>query len=88
MKGNVTDIQQADEAFRNQNDTRMESRSCGEKPFNRWAWWMSERGGWTSAPKAVVVDSCGSLEDCQVTDVQCLNVQHSVSITTMAIRRP
>ena len=52
MKGNVTDIQQADEAFRNQNDTRMESRSCGEKPFNRWAWWMSERGGWTSAPKA------------------------------------
>ena len=46
------DIQQADEAFRNQNDTRMESRSCGEKPFNRWAWWMSERGGWTSAPKA------------------------------------
>ena len=52
MKGNVTDIQQADEAFRNQNDTRMESRSCGEKPFSRWAWWMSERGGWTSAPKA------------------------------------
>ena len=52
MKGNVTDIQQADEAFRNQNDTRIESRSCGEKPFNRWSWWMSERGGWTSAPKA------------------------------------
>ena len=36
----------------------------------------------------VVVDSFGSLEVSKDTNVQCLNVQHSVSITTMAIRRP
>ena len=32
------------EAFEAAQPSFPETRSCGEKPFRRWAWWMEERG--------------------------------------------
>ena len=48
------------------------------------------RTGWMDlcTQSIVVVDSFGNLEGRKDTNVQCLNVEHSVSITTMAICRP
>ena len=37
--------------FDGQAQSRLESRSCGVKPFERWAWWMEERGGLHNPPE-------------------------------------
>ena len=36
------------EAFEAAQSSFLETRSCGEKPFRRWAWWMEERGAVSS----------------------------------------
>ena len=44
MRGPERDLSAASLHFDLQEEHRLESRSCGVKPFNRWAWWMQERG--------------------------------------------
>ncbi|MGB1577578.1 MAG: hypothetical protein ACPG9S_06140, partial [Flavobacteriales bacterium] len=50
MRGDQVNLQEARAQFEAQSHLRLESRSCGEKPFERWAWWMQERGGLEHAP--------------------------------------
>ena len=50
MRGDQVNLQEARVQFEAQSHLRLESRSCGEKPFERWAWWMQERGGLEQAP--------------------------------------
>ena len=49
MSGPDASLVNAREAFENQAEWRTESRSCGEKPFARWAWWAQSRGGLTAS---------------------------------------
>lgn len=51
MQGGDVNLGEARAHFDNQTESRSESRSCGAKPFERWAWWMQERGGLKTRPK-------------------------------------
>ena len=51
MQGGRVNLEQAKTHFDGQAQSRLESRSCGVKPFERWAWWMEEHGGRHRAPK-------------------------------------
>ena len=51
MQDGQVSLEQAKVNFDSQAQSRLESRSCGVKPFERWAWWMEERGGLHNAPK-------------------------------------
>ena len=52
MAGQEVNLTEARAQFESQAHLRTEARSCGVKPFERWAWWMQERGGLASAPDA------------------------------------
>ena len=43
MQGEHPDLTAAFEGFQSQAEYRTSPRSTGEKPFLRWAWWMTER---------------------------------------------
>ena len=45
------DLEKARQSFDAQPESRLESRSCGVKPFERWTWWMQEHGGLNKAPR-------------------------------------
>ncbi len=51
MTGIHADLQAARSAFDQQEAWRLEDRSCGEKPFGRWAWWAEQRGGLRQMPR-------------------------------------
>ena len=51
MGGAEVDLSRAMERFDALSHVRTELRSCGEKPFQRWAWWSEQRGGLAQAPK-------------------------------------
>ena len=51
MQDGQVSLEQARAHFDGQAQSRLESRSCGVKPFERWAWWMEERGGLHNPPK-------------------------------------
>lgn len=51
MTGDSCDVVAAKQLFHAQESQRTEPRSCGVKPFERWAWWMQERGGLQSKPR-------------------------------------
>ena len=50
MHGEQADLQMALETFDEQSTHFTAQRSCGAKPFQRWAWWMQTRGGLNAAP--------------------------------------
>jgi len=51
MTGDSCDLISARQQFDAQRDLRIEPRSVGVKPFERWAWWMQERGGLEKTPR-------------------------------------
>ena len=51
MHGGEVDLEKARQSFDAQPESRLESRSCGVKPFERWTWWMQEHGGLNKAPR-------------------------------------
>ena len=50
MTGEQRSLNEAMAAFDAQKAWRQEPRSCGEKAFERWSWWASERGGLHAMP--------------------------------------
>ena len=51
MSGGNVDLQKARLHFEAQADRMGATRSCGVKPFERWAWWMQQHGGLRKAPE-------------------------------------
>ena len=51
MQGERPDLTSTLDGFQSQAEYRTSPRSTGEKPFLRWAWWMTERGGHHGSPK-------------------------------------
>ena len=51
MQGGAVNLEKARKSFDAQAEHRQETRSCGVKPFERWAWWMQEHGGLSKAPQ-------------------------------------
>ena len=52
MHGEQADLQLALETFDEQSTHFTAQRSCGAKPFQRWAWWMQTRGASRTDPES------------------------------------